>query len=314
MGRSGDPWEGGAPSWDQGPYRSWGREPDRPVATHRPRRLRAALLLATAFVATVTGVISGVRLIAAASQPSGTPADLGDVPPCPPNSDCAALFPPRVTPTTAATPTAEPSGEPTGAVGDPGGTPTGNPATDAPDTAAPSAEPPARVPSPRAGRTASARPAPKPSPTASVADPGVRLRPSPAPTVPRAMSPAPRPTEPDPAPEEPPRAERDGPSKAVVKFIVTSERYGRYSAEIAIGNEGHGDLDGWEITLPIDGRVVAVEGARAVQRGDTLVLRSAEFVPSGGGVAVRIAVRGEPVAPGFCRLRGGDCRLLSDRL
>lgn len=301
MGRSGVPWEGDTPYWSQGPYRYRRQGTYAPLTTtvpHRPRRLRATLLLVTAFVATVTAVISGVRLVADLNRPAGAPSDLGDVPPCPPNSGCSALFPPRATPAGTGTPV--PTGEPAGgASAAPSGSPT------APDTA----EPPTPVPSPRGSRTATARPSPKPSPTGTARDSGVRLRPSPSPTPPRTASPSPRPTDPEP---EPTRTERP-PLQAVVKFIVLGARDGRYSAEIAIGNDGSGDLDGWEISLPIDGRVLAVDGARAVRRGDTLVLRSAEPVPSGGGVAVRITVRGEPTEPEFCRLRGGSCRILPDR-
>jgi len=307
MGRSGVPWEGGTPYWSQGPYpyrRQGTYEPLTTTVPRRPRRLRATLLLVTAFVATVTAVISGVRVIADLNRPAGAPSDLGDVPPCPPSSDCAALFPPRATPTGTGTPvpTGEPTGEPTGGAS---AAPSGSPAP--PGTA----EPPTPVPSPSGSRTATARPSSKPSPTGTARDPGVRLRPSPSPTPPRTASPSPRPTDPEPEPE-PTRTER-APLQAVVKFIVLGERDGRYSAEIAIGNDGSGDLNGWEISLPIDGRVLAVDGARAVRRGDTLVLRSAEVVPSGGGVAVRVVVRGEPVEPEFCLLRGGNCRILPDR-
>ena len=105
-----------------------------------------------------------------------------------------------------------------------------------------------------------------------------------------------------------------------MRFTVLHEANGRYTAEIAIGNEGRGDLAGWEISIPIEGRAFAVDGARAFQRGRTLVLGSADLIPSGGGVAVTIAVRASRsprtsagCAAGAADLPRGAARLWSSR-
>ena len=314
MGRHGDPYYGETPPWGGGGYPAAAEEP-------RPRRLRAALLLAVAFVATVTGVIAGVRLLAASQTGAASPAGLGL--PCPPNAGCEALFPSEASPSAVETggpipvPTATDqagggsgTGQDAGSSGG-GRSDSGTAGAGQPTVTPPSADPPTVVPSPRASGTPVVSLSPKPSPTTARGrdDTGVaRARPSPStpPKVTRKPTQAP--------PEDPPtaRAERaePAPKKAVVKFTVIQRVNGRYAAEIAIGNEGRGDLNGWEISLPIQGRAFAVDGAAARQQGGILVIRSDELLPPGGGVAVTVAVRGDAIDPGFCRLRGGSCRVL----
>jgi hypothetical protein len=270
MGRHGLPWSREAPTWGQGGYpaSSWDR---------RPRRLRAALLLGIAFVATVVGVIAAVRLMAGAN--TGAAGELGLGPsvfPAPPAISGEA-DPGADGPTGIPTLGSDPSGDP----GDGG----------------PSGDPPTAVPSPSAGRTGKASPSPSPTKNTGANATNVRKSPPPQQT-PRAT------------PSAPPKPPADKPRRAVVKFTVTRVVNGRYSAEIAIGNEGRGDLTGWVISLPIGGRAFAVDGAQAVQRGGTLVLSSQDLIPSGGGVAVTVAVNGAPITPDFCELKGGRCRVL----
>lgn len=313
MGRHGDPY-GETPPWDRGGYPAVAEVP-------RPRRLRAALLLAVAFVATVTGVIAGVRLLAASQTGAASPAGLGL--PCPPNAGCEALFPSEASPSAVETggPIPEPTatgragaggsgaGQDAGSSGS-GRSDSGTAGAGQPTATPPSADPPTVVPSPRVSRTPVVSLSPKPSPTARARDDAgvTRARPSPSTPPPVTRKPTQAPPE-DPATA---RAERAAPApkKAVVKFTVIRRVNGRYAAEIAIGNEGRGDLKGWEISLPIEGRAFAVDGAAARQHGDILVIRSDELLPPGGGVAVTIAVRGDSIDPGFCRLRGGSCRVL----
>lgn len=293
MGRHGLPRGGEAPRWDRGGHPA--------IADRPPRRLRAALLLVVAFFAAGTAVVAGVRLLAAGQTGAATEAGIGL--PCPPGSDCAALFPPSATPSAVGT------GGPATGRATPGPEAT-RPAAGRPETGPPTAGPPTAVPRPSVSRTPKASPSPsrppRPSATATGgADPEATPRPSPPPTTAGPPTDAPRTAEP-----ARPRPKPPAPKKAVVRFTVLHEANGRYTAEIAIGNEGRGDLAGWEISIPIEGRAFAVDGARAFQRGRTLVLGSADLIPSGGGVAVTIAVRGEPIPPDFCRLRGGGCRLL----
>ncbi len=283
MGRHGLPWEREAPTWGGGyPATAYDR---------RPRRLRAALLLAVAFVATVTGVIAAVRLMAGAEV--GAASELGLGPPCPAGVQCDPLFPQE----------SAPGGGPSAdASGDPGAGPTDIPTlgpdgSGDPGDGGPSGDPPTAVPSPSVSRTgkASPKPSPKPSPTKKAGANATNEE------TPRAV------------PSASPKAvakPADRPRRAVVKFTVTRVVNGRYSAEIAVGNEGRGDLTGWVISLPIGGRAFAVDGADADQQGGTLVLSSRDFIPSGGGVAITVAVRGAPITPDSCRLEGGRCRNL----
>lgn len=307
MGRRGVSWGREAPPWDRGGYYA-------AVAEPRPRRLRAALLLVVAFIATVTGVIAGVRLLAANN--TGPSGDLGLGIPCPPEARCEEIFPSQVRPSPVE------SGDP-GGVGagqtdagqatglpDPGGSGRDDPGGRGnPAATPPAGDPPTVVPSPTdAGRTPSRTP--KPSPTVTAKGAGGQER-APAGTPPATTRPPAKPPAkaPDPAPTRT-EARRPAPKKAVVKFTVLRRVNGQYAAEVAVGNEGGGDLNGWEITIPIGGRAFAVDGARARQVGDTLVLSSAELLPPGGAFAVTIAARGDPFAPDFCRLRGGSCRVL----
>jgi len=307
MGRHGDPY-GEAPPWDRGEYPADAEVP-------RPRRLRAALLLAVAFVATVTGVIAGVRLLAASQTGAASPAGLGL--PCPPGAGCEALFPSEVKPSATQTggPAAVPTARPSAGRPDAGGPSNGQAGSDRPTVTPPTADPPTVVPSPRASRTPVVSLSPKPSPTGR-GEAGVeRARPSVSapPTVVKTATQAPPRVRTE-APRDPESARSEravaAPRQAVVKFTVIRQARGRYAAEIAIGNEGRGDLRGWEISLPIDGRALAVDGAAARQLGDLLVISSDELLPPGGGVAVTIAVQGDTISPDFCRLRGGSCRVL----
>jgi hypothetical protein len=161
----------------------------------------------------------------------------------------------------------------------------------------PSAQPPTAVPSPDAsgaGKPSPARTSRREVVTVVETDkPGGKARKKTA----------------SPTPKNKPKAAA-APKRVVVKYTVLSKGSGQYTAQIAIGNNGDGDLKSLEIRLPIGGQVFAVDGARAVQQGQVLVLTSTDLLPSGGGVAVTIAANGTSVSPDSCSLTGGSCQVL----
>ncbi len=307
MGRHGVPWRNDDHLLTQDSY------DDLDLLTEpRPRRSLGPILLGIAFVATVTAVIAGVHLLSGGSD--GSPQRLGVVPACFTGTGCPSP----------------------GAAG-------GLTATRAAAAGlSPVVQDPTAVPSPHPTATPHATPTPHATRDGDSDDTADPLRASSTPASGTARS-----TESDTStsdaasegsgPDRTGKTDRTGkegvdragsnqaataragtgrpgtsvsPKRAVVKYTVLERRFGQYRAEIAIGNNGDGDLRGLRVELPISGRVISVTGAEAEQRGTTLVLVSTELLPSGGGIGVEVVVNGESVAPADCSLAGGSCDVL----
>jgi hypothetical protein len=310
MGRHGVPWRNDDHLLTQDPYADLDL-----LFEPRPRRTLGPILLGVAFVATVTAVIAGVHLLSGDRGDSGgsggSPGRLGLAPACFSGTGCpspGAAGRPTATHAAAAglsplvqEPTAVPSPHPTATPhatrdGGSGGTIDPPRASSTPTSGPGSAEP-------EPDQRISHKPA---SHTSNSDGSGSGGTGSDRTGTDRAGS--------GKATSARTGTGRPGtsvaPKRAVVKYTVLDRRFEQYRAEIAIGNNGDGDLRGLRVELPISGRVISVTGARAEQRGTTLVLVSTELLPSGGGIGVEVVVNGESVAPGDCSLAGGSCDVL----
>lgn len=94
-----------------------------------------------------------------------------------------------------------------------------------------------------------------------------------------------------------------------VGFDVVNNQLAGYTAELRVANASTAPLPGFELSLPVGGEILEVDGAEWRQDGGTLVLESIDELAEGARLQVTIHAYGEAAPPATCELSGGKCAL-----
>lgn len=266
-------------------------------------RGRLALLSVAAVAVVLGGTVAGVKLMSS----SGDPGKCAD-------ASCAAVHT-STSPSTAAvsdpsTEEEEPSEEPT--EDEETSTPSDAPTTTAP-TVGNRAPRRSTAPTPTPTRTrtkASAKPTRQPEPPAeetiseTPTDDGTSLGNSDTGVVPTVGS------SPAPAATATSGYGGSGGSGGSVNVRQTvKQRLTSYSATLRVTNQSPAPLADATFSLPVEGRVMDVNGGSWTQDGDLLIIDLSGSLAAGDSVSVTYSATGKAQEPGSCGLVGGECAI-----
>ncbi|MEV3979597.1 hypothetical protein [Nonomuraea sp. NPDC049758] len=263
-------------------------------------RGRMALLSVAAVAVVLGGTVAGVKLMSSSDDPGKCAG-----------ASCAAVH-------TSTSPSTDVVADPSTEEEEPSEEPTEDEETstpsDTPTTTAPTVgnrvprRSTAPTPTPTRTRTkASAKPTRQPEPPAeetiseAPTDDGTSLGNSDTGVVPTVGS--------SPAPATTSTSGYGGSGGSVNVRQTVKQRLTSYSATLRVTNQSPAPLANATFSLPVEGRVMDVNGGSWTQDGDLLIIDLSGSLAAGDSVSVTYSATGKAQEPGACGLVGGECTI-----
>jgi hypothetical protein len=271
------------------------------------RRGRMALLSVAAVVVVLGGTVAGVKLMSGSSSPEQCTG-----------ATCAAVQGSNQPKPLASSPeeeteepSEEPVEEPAEAPTDEEASPTGQPTPRSTATASTPRRTSSPEPKPTKSRRATAEPTPDDD-ASGFEEPTASETPTEDTTTiddidngPTSAPPA------DPAPTATATAAPLAGGQAVnLNFNVVQQGLSGYTAQVDVVNTSAEPLAAPTLSVPVEGRVLDVQGAEWSQDGELLIIDVSGALGAGESAEVVFSATGAPARPATCGLIGGECAIL----